>query len=793
MSTTSSNEDEEPPPPPPQSTTSTHTQSEETPPVPLENEAVSTVEQTQLQVQESDSAESEPDGFSDDCTFPPPPEITTENAPQRQSKVFTRIITFIKPKGRSLSSGFSLKRRTTSTDVVTLKQFTDAASCQTDVLPRRIYKVLRQEGGEVTKDTLLEATTGRLEEQIQFAYDVYDMNDDGVLSKDDFKISLKACLDENHVNVETTLIDDAIASVYEKLDPKETGIIEYEVFKDCFEEYSESISQSKVVRRRGDWRPMLSQLSTMERTQKKFKQLASYIAKLKNSWLGRVLPLDDAISFHKFIGRIGFAAATVHTFSHVVDVLNWSDKGRYELFRKAFPDELNQPTLFELVTSIVGVTGVLLYLIMCIAYLFALDYPRKWKAIEHTRVGKVLNNFNNFWYTHHLFALFYVLLIIHPVPGLPDERNEWGVSDFWLWGGLPIFIYLLERILRVYRQGSWQTKILDSEGISSDTVIIWLTKPKRFNAKAGMYIFLNCPDIAKFEWHPYTLTSAPQDDHLRVHIASLGDWSSAMKKKFEVSIHSPLNREKSRFPLLNMTEDQSSPVGQITPVDDPTSFFKYSSKLATTTELTIPEDSPKIFVDGPYGAPCQEFDQFSTVMLIGAGIGITPFASILRDLLARFDDHRCCHCGRVSMKKSFRVKKVYFIWVARDPKCALWFNKDLHALKADDQDSILDIQIFITGVQPPVDVRSKLLFMTQRVYFEKSGVDLLTGSYTNALTNFGRPDWTKIFQEATQSHPNTTIGVFFCGQYVLGQILEKNCRKFSGRNGTKFDYMYERF
>lgn len=198
-------------------------------------------------------------------------------------------------------------------------------------------------------------------------------------------------------------------------------------------------------------------------------------------------------------------------------------------------------------------------------------------------------------------------------------------------------IYVLERGLRVYRKGSWQTKILHNERISSDTVTIHLTKPRRFNAKAGMYVFLNCSEIAKFEWHPYTLTSAPQDDHLSVHIASLGDWSSAMNKKFEVPIQHQINKDKSSLPQLEASSSQpSSPIGATSGAWDPLSTglaFKYSS--------------PRIFVDGPYGAPCQQFDHFSTVMLIGAGIGITPFASILRDLLARFDDHRCSHCGKV--------------------------------------------------------------------------------------------------------------------------------------------------
>jgi len=43
----------------------------------------------------------------------------------------------------------------------------------------------------VTKESLIEATTGRLVEEISFAYDVYDMDGDGELSKEDFRIALK--------------------------------------------------------------------------------------------------------------------------------------------------------------------------------------------------------------------------------------------------------------------------------------------------------------------------------------------------------------------------------------------------------------------------------------------------------------------------------------------------------------------------------------------------------------------------------------------------------------------------
>jgi predicted ferric reductase len=38
-------------------------------------------------------------------------------------------------------------------------------------------------------------------------------------------------------------------------------------------------------------------------------------------------------------------------------------------------------------------------------------------------------------------------------------------------------------------------------------------------------------------------------------------------------------------------------------------------------------------VDGPYGAPAQDYKNYDVLLLVGLGIGATPFISILRDLL----------------------------------------------------------------------------------------------------------------------------------------------------------------
>ena len=41
---------------------------------------------------------------------------------------------------------------------------------------------------------------------------------------------------------------------------------------------------------------------------------------------------------------------------------------------------------------------------------------------------------------------------------------------------------------------------------------------------------------------------------------------------------------------------------------------------------------PKICIDGPYGAASQDHCKYDNILLIGLGIGATPFISILKDI-----------------------------------------------------------------------------------------------------------------------------------------------------------------
>jgi len=103
------------------------------------------------------------------------------------------------------------------------------------------------------------------------------------------------------------------------------------------------------------------------------------------------------------------------------------------------------------------------------------------------------------------------------------------------------------------------------------------------------------------------LTSGPQDDYLSVHIRTLGDWSYQIYDLFqEVKI---------------------------------TNFKLYASYILWTqflldlqAVLSRSQGCPKLYIDGPYGCAAQDHVKYDILVLIGLGIGATPFISILKDV-----------------------------------------------------------------------------------------------------------------------------------------------------------------
>ena len=49
--------------------------------------------------------------------------------------------------------------------------------------------------------------------------------------------------------------------------------------------------------------------------------------------------------------------------------------------------------------------------------------------------------------------------------------------------------------------------------------------------------------------------------------------------------------------------------------------------VGTSTNHPKVANLPRVMIDGPFGSASEDFLNFETVLLIGAGIGVTPYAS----------------------------------------------------------------------------------------------------------------------------------------------------------------------
>ena len=49
------------------------------------------------------------------------------------------------------------------------------------------------------------------------------------------------------------------------------------------------------------------------------------------------------------------------------------------------------------------------------------------------------------------------------------------------------------------------------------------------------YLFVCFPGLSLWEWHPFSISSAPHEDKILVHIRPLGNWTDALGKLAEAS------------------------------------------------------------------------------------------------------------------------------------------------------------------------------------------------------------------------------------------------------------------
>lgn len=75
-----------------------------------------------------------------------------------------------------------------------------------------------------------------------------------------------------------------------------------------------------------------------------------------------------------------------------------------------------QPTSYwHSVRHVEGITGIVMVVLMAIAFTLATPWFRRGKMKNLPKPLKKLTGFNAFWYSHHLFVIVYTLLIVHGI------------------------------------------------------------------------------------------------------------------------------------------------------------------------------------------------------------------------------------------------------------------------------------------------------------------------------------------------------------------------------------------
>ncbi|XP_076296274.1 dual oxidase 1-like isoform X2 [Lasioglossum baleicum] len=423
------------------------------------------------------------------------------------------------------------------------------------------------------------------------------------------------------------------------------------------------------------------------------------ITLLRDTILHLYIPFDSMIEMHKYIACWGLFFTVLHVIGHGFNFYHISTQSADDLtclFPNYFHDTSELPKFhYWCFQTITGLSGILLTIVTAFIYLCTLSNIRR--AL-----------YNWFSLTHSLYPVFYVLIILHGAGRLVQEPH------FYYFFLSPLSLFIFDKIITVTRK-IIEIPILKADILPSGVVCIVFSKPQNFHYKSGQWIRIACPALQTNEYHPFTLSSAPHEPNLCLHIRAIGPWTNKIRTRL-----------------------------------DPT--------------ITIDQHLPMIHIDGPYGECHQDWYKYDLSIMIGSGVGVTPFASILKDVVYKSNHELNLEC-----------KKVYFLWITRTQEQFEWMVDIIRNIENVDTSTIISSHIFITQFYQKFDLRTILLYICERHFQKISNKSLFTG--LKATTHFGRPNFLRFFMSVQRLHPTINkIGVFSCGSPSVTEAVDTACK-----------------
>ncbi|CAK9176894.1 unnamed protein product [Ilex paraguariensis] len=256
--------------------------------------------------------------------------------------------------------------------------------------------------------------------------------------------------------------------------------------------------------------------------------------------------------------------------------------------------------------------------------------------------------FELFFYTHHLYILFIVFFVLHV---------GFSYSCIMLPG---FYLFLIDRYLR-FLQSQQRVRLVSARVLPCQAVELNFPKTPGLRYNATSTMFINIPGISKLQWHPFSITSNSnlEPEKLSVVIKSEGSWSHRLYEKLS---------------------------------------------------LPSPMDHLEVSIEGPYGPASTNFLRHDMLVMVSGGSGITPFISIIRELLFTAAT-TSCKVPRVLLVAAFKKSVDLTLLDLILPVSGTTY--DISQLQ-------LEIEAFVTREKEPTTDNQKL---HQTIWFKPSSLD----------------------------------------------------------------------
>ncbi|KAL5718143.1 ferric-chelate reductase (NADH) [Ranunculus cassubicifolius] len=306
-----------------------------------------------------------------------------------------------------------------------------------------------------------------------------------------------------------------------------------------------------------------AKLLKMEAWQYKFQKFGTRFGLLAEVCIALLLlPILRGMSIFRIIGVQFEASIRYHVFFGTTMILFATLHGLITIFIWGVKHQLEEKMWKWQETGRVYLAGEIALVIGLVIWVTSLPQIRR-------------KNFELFYYTHHLYALFLVFFLFH----VGDRHFYMVLSGVLLFG--------VDRLLRIV-QSRPETCLLSARLFPCDAIELTLAKHPRLMYTPTSVIFLKVPTISKFQWHPFSITSSSNvdNDKLTIIVKSEGDWTNSLHNIVLAAIESSDNQAKC-LPLS---------------------------------------------VEGPYGPVSTDFLRYDSLLLVAGGIGLTPFLSIIQEI-----------------------------------------------------------------------------------------------------------------------------------------------------------------